>query len=77
MIFFSSVWNLLNFWKSVASSYNKQIVMDVTHKCSTAAVNNHAIGVNMLDGKAAPVTFTLILLKLNLRQYTQRPTTPC
>ena len=60
MIFFSSVWNLLNFWRSVASSYNKQIVMDVTHKCSTAAVNNHAIGVNMLEGKAAPVTFILI-----------------
>ena len=60
MISFSSVWNLLNFWRSVASCYNTQIVMDVTHKCSTAAINKHAIGVNMLGGKAAPVTFTLI-----------------
>ena len=60
MISFSSVWNLLNFWRSVASCYNTQIVMDVTHKCSTAAINKHAIRVNMLGGKAAPVTFTLI-----------------
>ena len=34
--------------------------MDVTHKCSTAAVNKHGIGVNMLGGKAAPLSFTLI-----------------
>ena len=34
--------------------------MDVIHKCSTAAVNKHAIGVNMLGGKAAPLSFTLI-----------------
>ena len=34
--------------------------MDVAHKCSTAAVNKHAIGVNMLGGKAAFLTFTLI-----------------
>ena len=60
MISFSSVWNLLNFWRSVSSCYNTQIVMDVTHKCSTATVNKHTIGVNMLGGKAAPLSFTLI-----------------
>ena len=60
MISFSSVWNLLNFWRSVASCYNTQIVMDITQKCSTAAVNKHAIGVNLLCCKAAPLTFTLI-----------------
>ena len=32
--------------------------MDVTHKCST--VNKHGIRVNMLGGKAAPLSFTLI-----------------
>ena len=53
MISFSNVWNLLNFWKSVSSGYDTQIVMDVTHKCSTAAVNKHGIGVNILGGKAA------------------------
>ena len=37
--------------------------MDVTNKCqcSTAAVNKHGIGVNMLGGKAALLSFTLIL----------------
>ena len=34
--------------------------MDVTHKCSTAAVNKHGIGINMLGGKAAQLSFTLI-----------------
>ena len=37
--------------------------MDVTHKCSTAAVNKHAndaITVDMLGSKAAPLSFTLI-----------------
>ena len=60
MISFSSAWNLLNFWRSVSSCYNTQIVMDVTHKCSTAAVNKHAIGDNMLCCKAAPLSFTFI-----------------
>ena len=60
MISFSSAWNLLNFWRSVSSCYNTQIVMDVTHKCSTAAVNKHGIGVNLLSGKAAQLSFTLI-----------------
>ena len=60
MISLSSVWNLLSLWRSVSSGYNTQIVMDVTHKCSTAAVNKHGIGVNMLGGKAAPLSFTLI-----------------
>ena len=35
--------------------------MDVTSKCSTAAVNKHAIGVNMLCGKAEPLSFTLTI----------------
>ena len=30
MISFSSVWNLLNFWRSVSSGYNTQIVHPVT-----------------------------------------------
>ena len=60
MISFSNVWDLLNFWRSLASGYNLQNVCDVTSKCSTAAVNKHTIGVNMLGGKAAPVSFTLI-----------------
>ena len=34
--------------------------MDITHKCSTAAVNKHGIRVNMLGCKAAPLSFTLI-----------------
>ena len=65
--------------------------MDVTHTCSTvtAAVNKHGIGFNMLSGKAAQLSFTLIpaavlvpadgmltQLKRNLRRYTPRPTTP-
>ena len=54
MISFSSVYNLLNFWRSVSSCYNTQILMDVTHKCSTASVNKHAIGVNMLGCDAGP-----------------------
>ena len=60
MISFSSVWNLLYFWRSVSSDYSTQIVMDVTHKCSTATVNKHGIRVNMLCRKAAPLSFTLI-----------------
>ena len=47
------------------SSYNMQIVMDVTHKCSTAAVNKHSIRSNMLDGKAAPLSFILFLASTN------------
>ena len=46
MISFSNVWDLLNIWHSLASCYNLQIVCDVTSKCSTAAVNKHAMGVN-------------------------------
>ena len=47
----------------MSSGYNTQIVMDVshvTHKCSTTAINKHAIVVNMLSGKAAPLSNTLI-----------------
>ena len=76
MISFSSVWNLLNFWRSVSSGYNTQIVMDVTHKCSTAAVNRHGIRVNMLAARQLRCHSLSSQLKLNPSQYTPRPTTP-
>ena len=34
--------------------------MDVTHKCSTATVSKQGVGVNILGGKAAPLSFNLI-----------------
>ena len=60
MTLLSNVWNVLNFWRSVSSCYNTKIVMEVTHKCSTASVNKHAFRVNFLSGKAALLSFTLI-----------------
>ena len=48
-----SFWNLLNF---CSSSYLAQIGIDVIHNLST----KYGIGTNMLGGKAAPVSFTLI-----------------
>ena len=61
MITFANVWDLLNPFRTVASGFDLQIVGDVTHKASLAAVNKLGFGVNMLGGKAAPWTFTLIL----------------
>ena len=72
MISSSNAWNLLNFWRSVSSCYYTQIVMEVTHKCSTAVDNKHCIRFNMVGSKAAQLSF-----KLNPRQYILRPTTPC
>ena len=60
MITFANVWNLLSPMRSVASGYELQLVGDVTHKASLAAVNKLGFGVNMLGGKAAPWTFSLI-----------------
>ena len=60
MLTFSNVWNLLNPMRTVASGYELQLVGDVTHKASLAAVNKLGFGVNMLGGKAAPWTYTLI-----------------
>ena len=75
MITFSNVWNLLKFWLFVSSDYNMQAMMDVTHKCSTAAVEKHSIRVNMLGGKcskAVPLSSPLSQHKLNLSRYTLR-----
>ena len=60
MLTFANVWNLLSPMRSVASGYELQLVGDVTHKASLAAVNKLGFGVNMLGGKAAPWTFSLI-----------------
>ena len=59
MITFANVWNLLSPMRSVASGYELQLVGDVTHKASLAAVNKLGFGVIMLGGKAAPWTFSL------------------
>ena len=60
MITFANVWNLLSPMRTVASGYELQLCGDVTHKASLAAVNKLAFGVNMLGGKAAPWTVSLI-----------------
>ena len=60
MVTFANVWNLLSPMRTVASCYELQICGDVTYKASLAAVNKLAFGVNMLGGKAAPWTVSLI-----------------
>ena len=60
MLTVSNVWYLLSPMRTIASGYDLQLVGDVTHKASLAAVNKLAFGVNMLGGKAAPWTYTLI-----------------
>ena len=60
MISFSNVWNLLYFLRLMSSCYSTQIVMVVTHKCSTAAANKHVIRDNMLGCKASQLYFTLV-----------------
>ena len=60
MITFANVWDLLNPFRTIASGFELQKNGDVTHKASLAAVNTLGFGVNMLGGKAAPWTFTLV-----------------
>ena len=60
MITFANVWNLLSPLRTVATGFELQLCGDVTHKASLAAVNKLAFGVNMLGGKAAQWTVSLI-----------------
>ncbi len=46
MLTFSNAWNLLNPILTVASGYGLQLVGNVTHKASLAAVNKLGFGVN-------------------------------
>jgi len=69
---FANVWNLLNFWRAVASGYDVQLFGDVTSKASSAALNKLAFGVNMLGSRFAPVACSLIPAKCESTQaYTQ------
>ena len=65
IISFSNDQNLHNCWLSFSFGYNMQIVMHVTHKRFTAAVNKHGIRVNMLSGKATPESFILIQAQID------------
>ena len=55
---------------SVASCHELQLVSDVTHKASLAAINKLGISVIMLGCKAAPWTFTLIPHQSEYEKYT-------
>jgi len=57
---FANVWDLLNFWRAVATGYDVQLFGDVTGKASTAALNKLGFGVNMLGSHFAPLSFSLI-----------------
>jgi hypothetical protein len=57
---FANVWDLLNFWRAVATGFDVQLQGDVTAKASTAAFNKLGFGVNMLGSHFAPLSFSLI-----------------
>ena len=57
---FSNVWNILNFWRAVATGYDVQLHGDVTSKASAAALNKLGFGVNMLGAHFAPLSYALL-----------------
>jgi hypothetical protein len=57
---FSNAWNLLNFWRAVATGYDVQLHGDVTSKASQAALNKLGFGVNMLGAHFAPLAFAIM-----------------
>ena len=60
MVTFANLWNLLSPMRTIAAGYELQLVSDVTHKASFAAVNKLGFGVIMSGGKAALWTVSLI-----------------
>ena len=57
---FANTFDLLNFFRSVASGYDVQLQGDVTAKASQAALNKLGFSVNMLGSSFAPLSYTLI-----------------
>ena len=53
-------YNLLNLFRSIGSGYNVTLQGDVTHKASSAALNNLIYGTNCLGGHFAQLLHALI-----------------